>query len=225
MTENKEIKGDQFSNIEETLSKTEMFIEKNQKTLTTIVMGIVGIVAIFLLVQKYYIQPKERSAQAAMFVAEQYFAKDSMALALNGDGNNEGFLGIIDSYSSTAAGNLANYYAGICYLNLGEYENAIDYLSSFEADDILVSSIKLGAIGDAYAEMTDMEKAADYYVSAANNNENNFTTPIYLNKAAKAYEAIGDKDEAIEIYETLMTEFPRTIEGREAEKNIARLKA
>ena len=109
-----------------------------------------------------------------MFMAELYFQKDSFALALNGDEQYEGFLSIADDYGVTKAGNLANYYAGLCYLNLGEFENAIDYFSDFSSNDIILSSLALGCIGDCYAELDDIETALDFYKKASK-----IVIPIY----------------------------------------------
>ena len=134
---------DQFQQVEEALTRTEQFIEDNQKLLIRIVGGVVLIIALFLGVKQFYLQPMQENAQADMYMAELYFQKDSFNLALNGDGQYYGFLDIIDDYSLSNAGNLANYYAGLSYLHLGEYENAIDYLKDFSSNDIILSSLAL----------------------------------------------------------------------------------
>ena len=231
MSENKEIKDDKFSAIEQTLSRTELFIEKNQKLLSGIVIGVIVVVGSYLLYQRYVHQPKERAAQAAMFMAEKYFEKDSLNLALKGDGKYMGFLAIIDEYGSTKAGNLAHFYTGIIYLNQGKFDDAITQLKKFSADDIILSSEALGAIGDANMELKKTDEAISYYKKAAENNNNRFTTPIFLMKEASALEDQGKNDEAIAIYERIQTEFAMVRSGNysrladEAEKMIARLKA
>jgi tetratricopeptide (TPR) repeat protein len=157
----------QFEQIDETLSKTEQFIEDNQKNLMRGVGVVVAIVALFIGYQNLYIAPMEKEAQVDMFMAELYFQKDSFNLALNGDGQYLGFLDIAEEYSSTKAGALANYYAGIAYLNIGDYENSIEYLGDFSSDDLVLSALALGCIGDAYMELADTDNALSYYEDAA----------------------------------------------------------
>ena len=150
--------------VAEVYSKTERYIEENQKSLSVIVGAIVVIVGLYFGYQKLYIGPLEEEAQSQMYVAERYFEKDSLNLAINGDGNYLGFLDIIDEYGATQSGNLAHYYLGICYLKVGQYEDAIEYLSSFDSDDIMVSSIATGASGDAYMELGEIQDAVTYYM-------------------------------------------------------------
>ena len=126
-------------------SNAERYIDENQKSLSIIIIAIVCIVGGFFAYKKLYVAPKELEAQSDMYVAEQYFRKDSLNKAINGDGNYLGFLDIIDEYSVTPSGNLANYYLGICYLKLGNYQNAIEYLTAYDSDDEMVSSIARGA--------------------------------------------------------------------------------
>ena len=148
---NKNKTEDQFAQIEETLSKTEQFIEENQKSLMTIIGAIVGVVALFSVYQNFYIEPMEKEAQAEMYMAELYFQKDSFNLALNGDGQYLGFLDIANDYSSTNVGQLANYYAGLSYLHTADYDNAIEYLGDFSSDDIILSSLALCYNGTLYS--------------------------------------------------------------------------
>ncbi|MBU0764645.1 MAG: tetratricopeptide repeat protein [Bacteroidetes bacterium] len=199
--------------IESSLSKSEQFIEKNQKTLSIILLVILIVVGIYLAVKKFHYEPMEEEAQQQVFAAIQYFEKDSIELALHGDGNYIGFLEIIEDYSSTAAGNTANYYTGLCFLKSGQFEEAIDYLSSFSTDDKLVGSMALAAIGDAYAEMGSYEEALGYYLEAAKINANNFTSPVILMKAGLLYEEQGRYNEALDVYETIKKEYPKSAEG------------
>jgi tetratricopeptide (TPR) repeat protein len=216
---------EQFESVENVLSRSEQFIENNQKLLTTIVLVILIIVAGYLAFNRYYLDPLEKEAQGQMFRAEQYFARDSFNLALNGDGNYLGFLDIIDEYGITKSANLANYYAGISYLKTGQYQQSIEYLEDFKVNDKILEPEKLGAIGDAYMEMGDIEEALDYYNQAIKEDENQFTTPLYMSKAAFAYERMEKYDEAIELYESIKLEYPNSTQSEEADKSIARLKA
>jgi len=225
MSKKNEQQHDAFENVENVLSKTEQYIEDNQKSLTIIVVVAVLIIGGYLGFKKFYLSPQENDAQSQMFVAEQYFEKDSFNLALNGFGEYPGFLEIIDDYGITKTANLARYYAGISYLNLGQYEEAIDYLKKFDSDDNMLAPIATGAIGDANMELGNAKTAVSYYEKAANMVENNFTAPIYLMKAGLAYEELGDNKAALEMYKTIKADYAKTTEGRQIEKYIARVEA
>jgi tetratricopeptide (TPR) repeat protein len=221
------IKGTEHSGIEnvgQAFTKAEQFIEDNQKILTIVVVAIFAIVAIVFGYKKLYLAPMEKEAHGQMFVAEQYFEKDSFNLALNGDGNNWGFLKIIDEYGATKAANLAHYYAGICYLQTGKFQKAIDQLDGFSSGDKLVGPISEGAKGDAYLELGNKDKALKCYLKAANKKENEFVSPIYLLKAASVAEAIGDNKQALGLYQDIKEKFPKSPESRQVEKNIAKAK-
>ena len=213
---------DQFAQIEETLSKTEQYIENNQENLVRIVGAIVVVIALFIGYQKLYIAPMEQEAQVDMFMAELYFQKDSFNLALNGDGQYLGFIDIADEYSSTKPGKLANYYAGLSYLNTGDFENAIEYLDDFSSDDIVISSLALGCIGDAYMELTDTDNALSYYEDAASYTDNEFTTPRYMLKQAMIHESNGDYADALALYKGIESDYKSSREGNGIEKYIAR---
>jgi len=213
-----------FENVENVLSKTENYIEENQKSLTVIVIVIAAIIAGYLGYKKLFLEPAEIEAQSEMFVAEQYFEQDSFRLALEGDGSYLGFADIIDEYGITKSANLAKYYAGICYLKLGEYEEAIEQLKKFDSDDILVASIALGAIGDAYIEVGEIEEGVEYYLKAAGRKQNDFTTSFYLKKAGLVYEELGNYKKALQVYEQIEKEFPKSDESRDIEKYITIVK-
>jgi tetratricopeptide (TPR) repeat protein len=150
-----------------------------------------------------------------MFVAQQNFEKatngvasDSLyKLALNGSEGKFGFIKIADEYSGTDAGNLANYYAGIAYLNTGKYTEAIDYLSKFKSDDIVLSALAKGAIGDAYSQNNQPKKALESYVKAAEANKNDFTTPRFLLKAGKTALSLGNKEDALKYFTDIKDNF------------------
>ncbi|HOP02910.1 MAG TPA: tetratricopeptide repeat protein [Tenuifilaceae bacterium] len=209
--------------LENALTRTEQYIENNQKSLTIIVLAIIVIVGLFIGYKRLYIAPMEKDAQAEIFAAEQYFEKDSFNLALNGDGNYLGFLGIIDNYGPSRTGNLAYYYAGICYRNLGEYETAIDYLKRYSIKDEMLGSITYGAIGDCYVQLNNLEEGVSNYMEAANYEKNDFSTPVFLMKAGLVYEKLGKMDKALEVYKQIKKDFPKSSEAREVEKHIARV--
>ncbi len=218
----KEHAPDNIEAVENVLSRSEQFIEDNQKILTTVILVIVAIVGIYLAYHKWYLKPLEEEANSQMFVAEQYFERDSFNLALNGDLNYPGFLDIIDEYSSTKAADLANYYAGVSYLHLGQFEEAINYLSDFSAEDKTLKPMSLGGIGDAYMELKDTDKAIEYYVKAGTYNENEFVSPIYLLRAGQAMESIEDFNGALKQYKLIKEKYRNSAEGRVIDKYIAK---
>ena len=222
MAKKKTEQQDGFENVENALSKTEQYIEENQKSLTIILIAIVAIVGSYMAYEKFYVKPMQEEALSQMFVAEQYFERDSFNLALNGDGVEFGFLDIIDEYGVTKAANLAHYYAGISYLNVGDYESAIDYLKGFESEDNIMSPMALGAIGDSYSQLGELDDALSFYIKAANRKSNKFTTPIFLMKAAQVYETNEDFKNAISIYNRVKEEYPQSNEARYIEKYITR---
>ena len=150
---------DVIVDVQEVYSKTENFIETNKKMLSIVILAAIVIIGGYFGYKKLIIAPMELEAQSDMFMAEKYFEQDSLQKAINGDGLNYGFIDIVDEYSGTKAANLAHYYLGICYRNTGEYEYAIDELKSFSSDDVMISTVALGAIGDSYMELNDIDQA------------------------------------------------------------------
>ncbi|MFA5972720.1 MAG: tetratricopeptide repeat protein [Lentimicrobiaceae bacterium] len=211
--------------VEEVLSQSERFIEKNQKILTIIIGAAVVIVLGVFAFQKLYIAPREKAAQGQMFMAQKYFEEDSLNKALNGDANYPGFLDIIDDYSMTKAANLSKYYAGIIYLKQGKFEDAITYLKKFDSNDEFVGPMAKGGIGDAYMELGQKDEAIDFYLKASSEQVNDLTTPLYLMRAAFVYEEEGKFDKAIELYEKIQKEHPKSNEARDIDKYIAEAKA
>ncbi len=211
--------------VEEALSKSEKFIEKNQKILTIVIGSAIVIVLGVFAFQKLYIAPREKAAQGQMFMAQKYFEEDSLNKALNGDANYPGFLTIIDDYGMTKAANLSKYYAGIIYLKQGKYEDAITYLKKFDSDDEFVGPMATGSIGDANLELGKKEEAVDYYMKASSMQENDLTTPLYLLRAAFVYEDLGKFDKAIELYEKIQKEHTKSTEARDIDKYIEQAKA
>lgn len=224
MSKEKQNRTDGFEQIEEATISTEQFIEKNQKLLIKIIVVIVVIIAAIFGYQRFYKAPQSEEALRQMFMAENYFAKDSFNLALNGDSQYKGFLDIADEYGSTPSGNLANYYAGLCYLYLGDYNNAISFLEKFSSEDLIFSSLATSNIGDAYMQLGEYAKAADYYTRAVNGNTNILTTPMILMKAGEAHEKANNFKAALSVYERIEKEYPQSMEARFIEKYITRAK-
>ncbi len=222
----KEVQGDKnLGNIESALSRTELFIEDNQKMLTNILLGILAIALLIIAGNRYVLKPKNAEAAASMYMAERYFERDSFNLALNGYGTYPGFLDIMDDYAITKSAKLAKYYAGICYKEVGDHESAIEYLSAFRTRDLMIGAAAQSSLGDAYSEIGEYEKAAAAYIKAVKKYENSFTSPIILKKAGIVYEEVGALEKALEVYERISREYPESAEGREMKKYIGRVEA
>ncbi|MGA2405552.1 MAG: tetratricopeptide repeat protein [Bacteroidales bacterium] len=219
----KDVNPPTISTLEETLTRTEHYLEENYKTL------LIGLGVIVLLVGigwlgKMYLNKKNDEAQSQMYQAERYLETDSLKLALNGDGNYLGFLDIAREYKFTKSGNLAKYNAGICYLHLGNYQEAIDFLNKYSKKDKVIGSLAIGATGDAYVELGDLEKGVSKYIEAADFAKNSFNTPLFLMKAGEIYELTGKFTEALKLYERIENQYPESTEGTTIEKYIARIK-
>lgn len=205
-----------------TFSKMESFVNKNQKILTWVLIGITAVILIIFLYNRFVSNPKNEEAAANMYMAEQYYLIDSFNLALNGDGLDLGFLDIIDQYGSTPTGKLANYYIGMIYLRQRNYEDAITHLKKYNGKDNIIATMALGSIGDAYLELDNNELAIKYYNKAIKNSDNDFTTPMYLHRCAMTYEMMDNYKEAIKLYKEIQKKYPRSIEARDIDKYIAR---
>ncbi|MDF2453339.1 MAG: hypothetical protein K0S26_2843 [Bacteroidota bacterium] len=211
----------------------EFFYEKNKKAITYGGAAILAIAAIFSFYKFYWLPGEEKEAGNEAFFAQTYFEKDSFLVALNGGLNVQtsegpktmmGFKDIADNYSATKTGRLANYYAGICLLRTGKFEEAIGYLEQYDGKDEMVAPVAIGAIGDANMELNKVDEAIKFYLKAAEQSSNTFTTPLFLKKAAFAYEQKANYTEALATYERLKNEYSKSSEAREVDKYIARVK-
>lgn len=215
---------DALEGMNEALTRSEQFIEKNQKTLLISLAAVLVVVAGILLYNNKVAIPREQKAAEQIFKGEQYFAIDSLDLALNGDAVDFiGFEAISKEYASTKTGKLAKAYAGLCYKAKGEYQEAIAWLSKVNTKDLVASPALVGAVGDCYVELGETQKAVAYFEKAAKA-ENSLLSPIYLMKAGRAYEALGQWSKALNAYETIKAQYPNSVEGSEIEKYIERAK-
>jgi tetratricopeptide (TPR) repeat protein len=212
-----------ISSVEETLTRTEHYLEENYKTLL-IALGVIVLLVGMVWLGKLYLNKRNNEAQSQMYQAEKYLEMDSLKLALNGDGNYLGFLDIAKDYKFTNSGNLARYGAGICYLHLGNYQEAIDFLNKYSKKDKVIGSLAIGATGDAYVELGNLEKGVSKYIEAADFAQNSFNTPLFLMKAGEIYELSGKYSEALKLYERIENQYPESTEGTTIEKYIARVK-
>ena len=205
----------------EQISKSEEFIEKNKNVLTYIILGIAVVIGGFFY-WKSQMAEKETEAQTEMYKAQFYFDADSLTKALSGDGNNLGFMDIIEEYDGTKAANLSKFYVGVIYMQQGKFDDAITYLNDFSSSDLLIQARAYALIGDAYVETKDMANAISYYQKAADYKENEYFTPMYLMKLAQAQEANNDFAGAITSYNKIVKNYPKAQELNDAKKRLAR---
>ncbi|MEW2921558.1 MULTISPECIES: tetratricopeptide repeat protein [Flavobacteriaceae] len=211
-----------FNTLDESASKTEAWVQKNQNY----ILGVIGAVAVgvlaFLAYHQFIQKPKEAQAANELYYPQQYFdqalasetAKDSLfTLALNGAEGKYGFLDIIEEYSGTKAANLAEYSAGMTYLNLQQYGEAVSHLENFSSDDAIMGAMAKGGIGDAFAQLNQPEDALDYYEKAIAHSDNEFTTPRFLYKAGVIAMEMNQKEKALGYFERIKEEYPKSPEG------------
>jgi len=204
--------------------KAKSFWTQYQKPLLTAIIVVLVLIAGWIGYKNYIVAPKEEQAQNAMWKAEQYFRHDSLKLALNGDKFNRGFVYIINNYGSTKEGNLAKYYAGVCYLRTGDFNKAVSYLKDFSTSAKQIQMMADGALGDAYSELNKNDDAVNAYKKAANEFPDDVTmSSEYLFRAALKLETLGKNSEALALYKELKEKYPNTERGFAADKYIYRL--
>ncbi|MBL4905551.1 MAG: tetratricopeptide repeat protein [Flavobacteriaceae bacterium] len=218
-----------FTTLEESASKSEQWIEKNSKPLFSGLIIVAALILGFLGYNKYIIEPTEKEAANELAFPRKYFndaneitavGVDSLLnLGLEGADGKYGFLDIATMYSSTKAGNLANYYAGLSYLKLKKYDKAIEHLSAFSSDDLTINPVSLGVIGDAFADINQLDDAIDYYEKAAKT-DNSFTAPLYLFKAAQLAMHTKKFSKAESLFTKIKTDYPSSTQGADIDKYI-----
>ena len=220
-----------FETLDSTASRTESIVAKYQNHILIIVGSIVLITLSYLGYDKFIIEPRDNEAISELNQAQYYFeiainSSNSDSLykrALNGGEGRYGFLDIIENYSGTSASKLATYSAGMSYLNIKDYENAIKYLDQFDSEDIMLSALAKGAIGDAFAQLGQNKDAYDYYVKAFNASNNSYSTPKYLYKAGMLGAELGKSVSAIKFFKRIKKEFPEVSEAQLVDVQIGRL--
>ena len=217
----KEIKNENVEAVVEAVSKTEQFLNKNGKLIGGIAAGIVVVAAIVFCWYKFAYQPAVQEAQGQMAYAEENFRGGDYELALNGDGNTLGFVQIIDEYGAKA-GKAVYFYAGVCELQLGNFESAIKYLEAYKGSDAILSSRAAACIGDAYVGLENYSKALTWFEKAAKTADNMFAAG-YLLKAGAVAEKLGENAKALSFYQTIKNQYPQSMEGYEIDKYIGRV--
>ncbi len=219
----KEIKNENAEAVVEAVSKTEQFFAKNAKTLSYICLGAVVLCAAVFCWYKFIHQPNVEEAQGQMALAEENFRAADYEPALNGDGNVLGFVQILDEYG-TKAGKSINFYAGVCELQLGNWESAIKYLQAYNGKDEILKARATACIGDAYVGLEDYAKALGYFEKAAAVVDNMYAAG-YLLKAGKVAEKLGENEKALGFYELIKDQYPQSMEAYEIDKYIGRIEA
>lgn len=212
-----------FNTLDETASRSEQWVEKNQKIIFSGLIAVAAIVLAFLAYNKYIVEPKEKEAADELAFPKRYFEQaqsttasvDSLySLSLNGADGKYGLIDIVDNYGSTKAGNLAKYMSGIAFLKTGDYESAIKYLSEFSSEDDMLAALAKGNIGDAFVEIEQPEDALQYYLDASRIKDNNFTSPLYLFRAANIAMDLGKYGEAESYYATIKDQYSKSEEAK-----------
>lgn len=212
--------------MEEALSSSEAFLIQHKGKILGTIAAVVILIAGFIGYQHFISEPKEIKASEALFRGEQYFRAENYEAALNGDSlGYKGFLKVANEFSGTKAANLANAYAGISYAKLGKYEEAVKLLDSFSADDLLVAPAIMGTIGNCYAEMGQLDKAAALLMKAADKADSQALSPIYLIQAGQLFEKLGKNSEAIKAYTLVKEKYYQSFQAMEVDKYIERASA
>lgn len=220
-----EIKQEQVLNVEEAVSRSEAFINKNKKALVAAVVAVVVLVAAGLLVSTYVIAPREKKAAEALFAGERYFQNGDYELALNGDQYEyAGFEAVASDFKGTKAANLAKAYAGISLAKLGRYEEAIPMLKAFTGNDAMIAPSVVAALGNCYAHVGDEAQAAATLMKAARKADNNLLSPAYLIQAGQIYEKLGKKTDALKAYELIKDKYYGSMQAMDIDKYIERVK-
>ncbi len=214
---------DDIPTADDQIKNIESWYEKNKKMIINGLIAVAAIVGGYIAYNNFYKAPKQKNANEAIYRAQIYFGMDSLNWALNGQGADLGFLKIIDKYGSTDAGNLAQYYAGVSYLKLGNPSKAIEHLKNFNGKGTLVETVAKGSLGDAYAEQNKMSEAASAYIDASSDDKNILFSPLYLERAAIAYQNLKKNEDAIKAFKKIKTDFPQSPQARNVEKYLARL--
>lgn len=200
------------------------FWEKNKNLIIGLSAAIILIAGGWLLYKNLFLKPKEERASEAIFKAEEYFRNDSLTLALNGDGQNKGFLYVIKNFDGTKASNLAHFYAGIIYLRTSDFNNAVKYLKDFSTDSKQIQMISYGRLGDAYSEQGKKDEAVENYKKAGNYfPEDESNSSEFLFRAGYLLESMGKNKEAVDVYKEIKEKFPKTEKGFSIDKYIYRL--
>ena len=217
--------------MEQTLNQSEAFFLKYKKAIITVVVAIIVIIVGAVLYKTYIAEPNEQKASTkastAIAKGQAYFAQGLFQQALEGDSTGfKGFAKLADEYSSTAAGNLANLYAGLCNAQLGKWDAAVKFLEAYDgADDAMISPAAEAALGNAYAHLKQLDKAVTHLKKAAEKADNNSLSPTFLIQAGEILESQGKNDEALKLYQTVKEKYFNSMQYQTIDAYIERVSA
>ena len=197
------------------ISKSEQFIENNKKVIIGVAVAIVVVVIAIFGVKKFILEPREQKANEAIFVAEQYLAQGDFNSALYGDSTSTdhfgvGLLQVIDKYGSTKAGKRAKFEAAVCFLRLGQYQDALKYAGKYNGKDQLTPVIDEMIKGDAEVEQGNNDAAIKHYNKAAKMDDNPITAPFALFKAGVVYLMLEQNSKAVECFQNVKDNYPES---------------
>ena len=207
------------------MNQSEAFFLKYKKAIITVVVALIVIIVGAVLYKTYIAEPREQQASTAIAKGQQYFEKGLFQQALEGDSTGyKGFAKLADEYSTTAAGNLANLYAGLCNAQLGKWEAAVKFLEAYDlSEDAMVSPAALGALGNAYAHLNQLDKAVSTLKKAAEKADNNSLSPTFLIQAGQILESQGKNDEALKLYQTVKEKYFNSMQYQTIDGYIERV--
>ena len=207
------------------MNQSEAFFLKYKKAIITVVVALIVIIVGAVLYKTYIAEPREQQASTAIARGQQYFEKGLFQQALEGDSTGyKGFAKLADEYSTTAAGNLANLYAGLCNAQLGKWEAAVKFLEAYDlSEDAMVSPAAMGALGNAYAHLNQLDKAVSTLKKAAEKADNNSLSPTFLIQAGQILESQGKNDEALKLYQTVKEKYFNSMQYQTIDGYIERV--
>ena len=225
-----------FETLDEKAGKTEAWVIEHQRTILFTIVAVVVVGLGYMFYKQFVSEPREREISEQLSFAQSVFnqaleantsaTRDSLfTLSLNGDKTHAGFLKIIKDHGSSKAGNVANYAAGMAYLQLNKYKEAVTHLDKFSSSDPILNALALGNIGDAFVALNQPKEAMDYYKKAIDESDNALTAPIYLSKSAQVAQDQKNYKEALTYLERIKTDYPKSEEANSVDVQISQVEA
>ncbi len=206
--------------VEEQVNKTTAFFEKYKKAIIACVLAVIAIIVCAVLVNNYYLEPRSNEASTELAKSQELFDSQQYDKAL------AGFQKVANEYGSTDAGNLAQLYIGLCQANLGKWQEAVDALEGFsDKGDQMISPAAEGALGNAYANLKQYDKAVEHLKKAAKKADNNSLSPTFLIQAGEILESQGMKEDALELYKEVKEKYFQSMQYQTIDKYIERASA
>ena len=189
---------------------------KNARLVTYIVGGIFVLLIGFLVYRQFIYKPANEKSKDSYWVGLNYAAKDSTDQAI------QELEPAVKKYDGMIGGENAQFTLARQYMTKGEFKKALKELEGVDLNDTYLSVMAIGLQGDCYSEMKEYEKAGTLYLEAAEKNENEMTTPMYLFKAGLCAEKVKDFEKATECYTKIRDEYPTFASQKSIDKFVAR---